>query len=62
MTPIVYPDTNPHRPEHTPEEIAAIKDHIENWNPNGHISDYVKNKQWAKVCRALKKSLWPWLE
>ncbi len=57
MIPIVYPDTNPHRPEHTPEEIAVMKDHIDNWNPYGHILDYIKNKQYSKVCKLLKRDL-----
>lgn len=42
---------------HTPEEIALIKDHIENWNPEGRVSEYIKKGRIDKLCQAMKKEI-----
>lgn len=51
---IGYQPAKPSR-EHTPEEIALIKDHIENWNPAGHVLDHIKNGNYQKGCDYIKE-------
>lgn len=50
---IGYQPAKPGR-EHTPEEIALIKDHIENWNPAGHVLDHIKNGNYQKGADYIK--------
>ena len=40
--------------EHTPEVIALIKDHVENWNPAGRILDHIKNGNYQKGADYIK--------
>ncbi len=40
---------------YTAEEIMLMQDHINNWNPAGHMKEYIKAKQWGKVAKILRE-------
>ncbi len=42
---------------YTQEDIVLMQDHIDNWNPGGHIKEYIKAKKWGKICDILKHDL-----
>lgn len=55
------PYTDPQRPQHTPEEIELMQDHIDNWNPGAHALDQIKKGNFVKACELFKKSMFPGL-
>jgi hypothetical protein len=43
--------------EPTKEELALIKDHVENWNRPAHLSDAAMRGDLAKGCQYIKENM-----